>query len=101
LRGSHRKLGDAPYDYLGLPWHSSRKADLSPMVPGEPTELCFDLLPLSLVFRKGHRIRVVLTFAAGRATEAQNPAPVVTIHRDATRRSALILPVIAGAPTGR
>jgi uncharacterized protein len=99
LRGSHRKLGEAPYNYLGLPWHRSQEADVSPMIAGEPTELRFELLPLSNVFRKGHRIRVVLTFAAGRATQAQSPAPIVTIHRDAQRRSALILPVIAAPPT--
>jgi predicted acyl esterase len=97
LRASHRKLDDPPYNYLGLPWHRSQEADVSPLVAGEPAELRFELLPLSVVFRKGHRIRLVLTFAAGRATEAQSPAPIVTIHRDALRRSALTLPVIVEA----
>jgi putative CocE/NonD family hydrolase len=99
LRASHRKLDDAPFNYLGLPWHRSQEADVSPLAPGEPVELRFELLPLSVIFQKGHRIRLVLTFAAGRATEPQSPAPMVTIHRDAMRRSAITLPVII-APTG-
>ena len=31
---SHRKEGKAPYDTMGLPWHSGRAADVAPLPPG-------------------------------------------------------------------
>jgi hypothetical protein len=93
LRASHRALQDAPYDNLGLPWHPFTEAALQPLVPGEPVLLSFDLQPLSLVFAKGHRIRVVLTFADA-ATAMAQPAPMVTVHRNAERPSRITLPEI-------
>ncbi len=96
LRASHRKLADAPYDNLGLPYHPSREEDLQPLVAGEPAELKIELLPVSYVFLKNHRIRVVLTFSAGAVTPKVEPAPTVTLYRNTTQRSALVLPVIPG-----
>jgi putative CocE/NonD family hydrolase len=93
LRASHRKLVDAPYQNLGLPYHPSAEADAAPLVPGEPTKLSFELLPTSQVFKAGSRIRVVITFAEA-ATPRLTPAPTVTLHRDAAHPSALILPII-------
>ena len=93
LRASHRKEQTAPYDNLGLPWHSYKEADLQPLVPGEPVQLRFDLLPISMVVKAGHRIRVVLTFASD-ATPRLEPAPRVTIFRDAAHPSRLTLPII-------
>jgi uncharacterized protein len=96
LRASQRKLQEAPYNNLGLPWHPFNTADATPLVPGEPSELQFDLLPLSIVFKAGHSIRLVLTFAAGSATPVVSPAPTVTIYRDASHASAITLPIIEG-----
>ena len=96
LRASHRALGEAPYDNLGLPWHPSTQADLQPLVRGKPTLLTFDVLPISMVFKAGHRVRLVLTFAAGTATERRKPAPTVTVYRDAGHPSSITLPVIPG-----
>ncbi len=93
LRASLRKLQDPPYDNLGLPWHPSNKADVNPLAPGEPTELTFPLLPGSIVFKAGHRIRLVVHFA-DRTTPRLDPAPRVTIYRDSTHRSYLTLPII-------
>ncbi|HKU44094.1 MAG TPA: CocE/NonD family hydrolase, partial [Polyangiales bacterium] len=73
LRASHRKLDDAPYESMKLPWHRSQEADVMPLTPGESAELRFEMLPMSMIFQKGHRIRLVLTFAAGRATPRQDP----------------------------
>jgi putative CocE/NonD family hydrolase len=94
LRASHRKEAPAPYNNLGLPWHPSREADVLPLVPGEPTKLRFDLLPISIVFKAGHRIRLVLTFADGVATPKLDPPPKVTIYRDSAHPSTLTLPII-------
>jgi predicted acyl esterase len=96
LRASHRALHDPPYDNLGLPWHRSHEADAQPLVPGEPTQLVFDLMPISMVFKAGHRIRLILTFAAGAATPRLQPAPRVTVYRDLVRASSITLPIIDG-----
>ncbi len=93
LRASMRKLQDAPYNNLGLPWHGFREADVTPLVPGEPAELQFEILPISMIFKAGHRIRLVLTFA-DRATARLDPAPEVTIYRNAAHKSFVTLPII-------
>ncbi len=93
LRASMRKLKDPPYNNLGLPWHSFAKADVSPLVPGEPVELAFSILPTSIIVKAGHRIRLAITFA-GRGTPRVDPAPEVTVYRNAAHRSYLTLPII-------
>ncbi|HKU40614.1 MAG TPA: CocE/NonD family hydrolase [Polyangiales bacterium] len=95
IRASHRKLAQAPYNNLGLPWHRSFQQDAMPLKPGEPAQLLFDLQPVSQVFKAGNRIRLSLTFAAGTATPRIDPPPTVTIYRDSVRRSAVVLPVLA------
>lgn len=93
LRASLRRTADAPYDNLGLPYHPSREEDAMPLVPGEPAKLSFDLLPTSQVFKAGHRIRLVITFAEA-ATPRLTPAPTVSLYRDAAHPSTLTLPII-------
>lgn len=93
LRASLRKEQDAPYDNLDLPWHPMCECDVEPLTPGQPTRLRFDLLPMSVSFQRGHRIRLVLTFADS-ATPRLDPPPTITIHRDAEHASSLVLPVI-------
>jgi putative CocE/NonD family hydrolase len=97
LRASLRKEDTAPYNNLKLPWHRSNEADAASLVPNEPTELKFDLLPISTTFRKNHRIRLVITFSAGAATPQITPAPKITMMRDAMHRSSISLPVIPPA----
>ena len=100
LRASHRRLAEAPYDRMGLPYHRSHAEDLVPLVPGEPVELCFDLQPTSVVFREGHRIRVTVTCADKDtfATPVLDPAPEVSVLRGPTRPSHIVLPVIPQSP---
>jgi predicted acyl esterase len=93
LRASMRKLTDPPYNNLGLPWHRSYEEDVVPLVPGQPTELEFDILPISMVFKAGHRIRLVINFA-DRTTPKLDPAPKVSIYRDSTHMSYLTMPII-------
>ena len=90
---AHRKLEQAPYDNLGLPWHPHTQASLEPLVPGEPALLSFDVLPISIVFAGGHRIRVVINFADTQ-TPAVRPAPTVTLYRDAAHASSITLPIV-------
>lgn len=93
LRASLRKLGKAPYYNLGLPWHTFMEADVKPLVQGEPVELEFSILPISMIFKAGHKIQLVISFASY-ATPRLNPAPEVIIYHDETHRSYLTLPVI-------
>jgi putative CocE/NonD family hydrolase len=63
LAFSHRKTGKAPYDHLGLPYHSGLRADVTPVVPGRPVTLSFALSPRAYTVAAGHRLRVTLTGA--------------------------------------
>lgn len=63
LRASHRAIAEAPYDNLGLPWHSFRSTDAAPIPAGEPVEITFDMLPMSYEFAEEHQIRLQLSFA--------------------------------------
>ena len=64
LRAIHRKLSDAkpPYE-MAVPYRTYKQADATPLVPGQVSELKFDLLPTSYVFRKSHQVRVSLAGA--------------------------------------
>lgn len=98
LRASHRKLSPPPYDNLGLPYHRSYAADVTPLVPGQPVELTFDLAPISWVFKAGHHIRLIVSCVGAPhkeqppVTPVRTPAPVVTFYRDAAHRSYLDMP---------
>jgi hypothetical protein len=101
LRASHRALSAAPYDNLGLPYHRSFAADIRPLTPGEPTELVFDMAPLSYIFKAGHSIRLIITCVeiprhagAKPPTPILSPAPVVSFYRDASHASYIAMPII-------
>ena len=100
LRASHRKTSEAPFDNFGLPYHRSFPEDLAAMVPGEPTELSFDLMGTAIVIDAGHRIRVTLT-GADSANFAFHPdpegedAPTIRVLRGGERASYVELPVMA------
>jgi putative CocE/NonD family hydrolase len=95
LRASHRKLGQPPFDNFGLPWPRSFKEDVTPLPPA-PTELVFDLHPTAKRFGAGHRIRVTLQGADRDSHQAVHPVPParVTVYRDASRPSRIVLPVV-------
>lgn len=100
LRASHRRLGTAPYDYLGLPYHRSFRADHQPLQPGVPVELRFDLLPTSTIIRKGWRLRLVITGAdpRQRVFMKADPAPTVTLHSGASMASYIDIPFVPLEP---
>jgi uncharacterized protein len=95
LRGIHRLVTEAPYRVL-YPYHSFRERDAAPMTPGALSELRFGLIPTSVLFQRGHRIRVALA-GADKDTFARVPAagPVTwRISRSASTPSYIELPVI-------
>jgi uncharacterized protein len=93
LRASLRKEAAPPYNNLGLPYHPMNQADVQPLTPGQPTELKFDVYPISIIFKAGHRIRLVLTFA-DTVTPKLTPVPTVNIYRDAMHPSSITLPIV-------
>ena len=96
LRASQRALTRAPFENFGLPFHSYFQSDVKPISEGESIELQFDLLPVAYRFRSGNRIRISITGAdAGNFdTPIINPAPTVTMLRDARHPSHVDLPVL-------
>jgi putative CocE/NonD family hydrolase len=96
LRASLRKLGQAPYDNLGLPYQRCYAEDAEPLPTDAPAEVVMDLIPTALVFDAGHRLRLTVTGA-----DADNtiPAPGVadttlTVYRGKEQPSRLELPVL-------
>lgn len=45
------------------PYHTFKREDAMPLVPGEVAEIAFDLLPLSARFEVGWRIRLAIAGA--------------------------------------
>jgi putative CocE/NonD family hydrolase len=95
LRVSHRKLSQAPFNNLGLPYHSHFKTDLAPIPAWEPVELTFTLLPTSYLFHKGSRIRITVAFADADNFETRvlDPAPEIHLLKDRNHPSSIQLPV--------
>ena len=98
IRASWRKTHASPWGVREHLWHRGYAADLVPLVPGEPVELVFDLLPISHVFRAGHSVRVSLSTSIGQKYQdpplAQGLAPTIRLYVDGARPSAVALPVV-------
>ncbi|MGY1411012.1 MULTISPECIES: CocE/NonD family hydrolase [unclassified Luteimonas] len=92
LRATHRALAQAPYDTGSRPYQSHRSGDVLQVEPGQPMELVFELLPMSYVFRAGHRMRMNLSFARPHS-HPQEPG-TVRILRTAQHPSVVLLPVV-------
>jgi putative CocE/NonD family hydrolase len=96
LRASHRAVGEASFDNLGLPFHRCYEAEIAPIPAGEPLELVFDLLPTAKRFRPGTRIRasVACADADNFDTPVLDPAPRVQLLRDVIHASFVELPLL-------
>lgn len=97
LRSIHRRILPAPSPYYrDIPYHSFRQADALPLQPGQVGEVSFALLPLSVLVRKGHRLRIAIAGHDSGNFE-RVPAqgnPVWRIQRSRIHPSHLRLPVI-------
>ena len=97
LRGLHRKVSDEPPPYTMFgPYHSLKEKDASPLIPGEIAEITFDLFPISVLLKKGQRIRVAI---AGADKDVFAPikgceSPSVTVERNTVYASYIDLPII-------
>jgi putative CocE/NonD family hydrolase len=100
LKASLRTLNEPPYKLPeGMLWHGFHEADAKPLSPGVPVRMAFELMPVSHIFKAGHRYRLTLTGADPREKERVqlDPAPTWTLHFDAKRPSLLVLPIVKGA----
>jgi putative CocE/NonD family hydrolase len=96
LRAIHRKTADpstAPYVPLGV-YHTFKKADAMPLVPGQTAEIAITLLPVSILFKKGHSIRLAI---AGhddslKGRYPKEGTPVLTVERSPVWPSRVVLP---------
>jgi putative CocE/NonD family hydrolase len=104
LRVIHRRISrDAPPYKMFVPYHSFRKRDAQPLVPGEAAEIKFGLLPVSVLVRRGHRLRIAIA-GHDKSVFARTPAegtPVLTFFRNRKQQSFIELPLVqrkAGGP---
>lgn len=95
LRALHRKLSDdPPYHQVG-PYHSFKRSDALALVPGEVTELTFEIQPTSYLFRRGHSVRLALAGAdKDHFALLGGPGPIWQVHRDSAHPSHVSLPVV-------
>jgi hypothetical protein len=88
LRAIHRKVStERPPHWIGMPYHSFKRKDAMPLVPGKVAELKFGLLPTSVLIRKGHRMRIAIA-GHDKSVFARIPAegtPVITVERNKGR----------------
>ncbi|MBN2313363.1 MAG: hypothetical protein JXM79_05500 [Sedimentisphaerales bacterium] len=82
-----------------MPYHRSFAQDKK-LLPDEPCELVFDLYPTANLFEDGHRIRLTITCADcdNNQTPKVNPAPQVTVYRNAEMPSHILLPICKSNP---
>ncbi len=99
LRGICRKVSANKPPYVmpsNIPYHTFESKDAEPMVPGEIATITFGLQPTSVLFRKGHRIRVAIAGAdKDHFVLPSSPEPNLTFYRSTTHASAMDLPVVS------
>ena len=96
LRAVHRKIGTQPPYRTLYPYHSFEKKDGRPLVPGEAATLTFQLIPTSVLFKQGHRIRLGIA-GHDKDTFLRLPATgdvTITVLRSRARPSFIDLPVV-------
>lgn len=94
---AHRALAQAPYDTLGLPWHSGRSSDTRDLAPGKEALLSITMTPLSRIIPPGARLRFTVAGADPRQRNLQDirltPPPDITVLRGGRDPSRIELPL--------
>jgi putative CocE/NonD family hydrolase len=97
LRALHRRISNAPNPTkLPAPYHSFLKQDAAPLKPGEVAELRFHLQPISVLIKKGHRLRVAIA-GHDKDTFIRTPlegTPTISMQRNPRALSRIELPII-------
>ena len=79
-----------------MPHHSFLKKDALPLKPGEVAELRFNLQPISVLVKKGHRLRVAIA-GHDKDTFMRIPTegtPTISMQRNSRGLSRIELPII-------
>lgn len=95
LRGLHRKVSPAPELETFGPFHTFAQADAEPLVPGKLAALDVRMLPVSVLVRRGHRLRLAIA-GADAAIFGRLPAEgtrTIGVARGGEHASWLELPV--------
>jgi putative CocE/NonD family hydrolase len=97
FRALHRAEGALPDNIPPTgPAHSFTRADARLLAPGAPEAVRFELLPISYLFRAGHRVRMSVALADSdhftRIPDGRPPR--IELLRNAAQRSRLVLPVV-------
>lgn len=95
LRTLHRKaaMREAPSEASRLE-RTFARADALQLRPGAIAELRFDLLPVSYLFRRGHRIRVAIAGAdTDNFRQISRAGTVLRLERSAQAPSCIVLPL--------
>ncbi len=99
IRLIHRKTVPNPNFETDLPYHSFSRVDAEPMPLGQAVEVSFQLWPITVLIRAGHRIRIAI---AGADADMFDPIPAkgsatLSIHRGGDNPSRVLLPILSGA----
>jgi putative CocE/NonD family hydrolase len=96
LRALHRKEQSAPAHHRVIgPFHSYKRTDATPLIPGEIATLRFSLLPTSWRVAGGHRLRFAIA-GADADNFGQVPhgrPPILAIRRGGVHASSIRLPL--------
>ena len=97
LRALHRRVAsERSPTSLPEPYHTFLQKDAKPLKPGEVAELSFGLQPISVLIKKGHRVRVAIA-GHDKDTFIRIPAegtPTISMQRNSRYTSRIDLPVI-------
>ncbi|WP_457419380.1 CocE/NonD family hydrolase [Roseateles sp. P5_E7] len=95
LKASLRQPAKPAYENFGLPYQRAHREDAQPLKPGETVQMRFAFLPISHLFKAGHRLRVSVAGADYRERNLKPvvPAPVLTI----LSKSSVTLPIVRPA----
>ncbi|MHA1683277.1 MAG: CocE/NonD family hydrolase [Promethearchaeota archaeon] len=97
FRFMHRKISEKEPPYkITVPYHSYKREDVLPVIPGEMMELRFELRPTSILLPKGSKIRLVIA-GADKDNFARYPEtgnPTIHVGRNKEYPSRIELPVI-------
>jgi putative CocE/NonD family hydrolase len=97
LKLSHRKLSQAPFEALGLPWHTGLSRDMLGLAPGERAPLSIAMTPVSRVVPAGARLRLTIAGADPRQRNLQeirlSPAPEIAVLHGGQDPSRIELPL--------
>lgn len=94
----HRKPSATPEPFWQFgPSHSYRREDARPMPVGRADLVAFTMMPISVVLKPGHRIRLSIAgadAAAFASIPADGPPPLYAFERGGGRRTRLLLPTV-------